>query len=74
VLNSDRLVPALPSISEVANVLDPLTILSVAIGIGAAVVALRAWSWRRAPKDSAFGSISERWLAEQRLNRPESER
>jgi len=58
----------------VANVLDPLTILSVAIGIGAAVVAWRAWSWRRTPKDSAFGNISERWLAEQRLNRPDSER
>ena len=54
--------------------LDPLTILSVAIGIGAAVVAVRAWSWRRVSKDSAFGSISERWLAEHRLNRPESER
>jgi hypothetical protein len=73
VLNSDDLEPALPSIGEVANV-DPLTLLWVAVGVGAAVVAVRAWLWRRAPKDSSFGSISERWLAEQRLNRPDSER
>jgi hypothetical protein len=73
-LNSRGLLPAIPSIHEVAHVFDPLTILWVAIGLGAgAFLALRAWSWRRAPKDS-FGSISERWLAEQRLNRPDSER
>jgi len=46
--------------------------------IGASIslfVAARVWSrWYQGPKDSSLGSVSEQWLAEQRLNRPDSQR
>jgi hypothetical protein len=56
-------------------VFDPLTLLWTVTGVGVvAFVAIRAWSWRRGPRESSFGSISERWLSEHRANRPDSER
>lgn len=58
------------------SVFDSLTVLWAAIGASvAALVVVRAWSrWYQGPKDSSLGSVSEQWLAEQRLNRPDSQR
>ena len=55
---------------------DPVNVLWAAIGASVAVFAVaRAWSrWYPGPKDSSLGSVSEQWLAEQRLNRPDSHR
>ena len=54
---------------------DPMYVLWGAIGASVAVwAAARAWSRYRVPKDSSLGSVSEQWLAEQRLNRPDSQR
>jgi len=54
---------------------DPVNVLWAAIGAGvAALVVVRAWARYRGPKDSSLGSVSEQWLAEQRLNRPDSQR
>jgi len=55
---------------------DPVNVLWAAIGASVAVFAVaRAWSRRyQGPKDSSLGSVSEQWLAEQRLNRPDSHR
>jgi len=57
-------------------VFDPVNVLWAAIGASVAVfVAARVWSrWYHGPKDSSLGSVSEQWLAEQRLNRPDSQR
>lgn len=57
-------------------VFDPLNLLWTAIGASVAVlVVVRAWlRWYQGPKDSSLGSVSEQWLAEQRLNRPDSQR
>jgi hypothetical protein len=57
-------------------VLDPLTVLWAAIGASVSVlVVARVWSrWYQGTKDSSLGSVSEQWLAEQRLNRPDSQR
>ena len=54
---------------------DLVNVLWGAIGASVAVfVVARAWSRHQAPKDSSLGSVSEQWLAEQRLNRPDSQR
>lgn len=54
---------------------DPVTVLWGAIGAGVAVlVVARVWSRYQGPKDASLGSVSEQWLAEQRLNRPDSQR
>ena len=54
---------------------DPVNVVWGAIGASIAVfVAVRAWSRYLGPKDSSLGSVSEQWLAEQRLNRPDSQR
>ena len=54
---------------------DPVTMLWAAIGVGiAAFFAVRAWSRHHAPRDSSLGTVSEQWLAEHRLNRPDSQR
>ena len=54
---------------------DPVTVLWSAIGASAAVfVAVRLWARRQDSKDSSLGSVSEQWLAEERLNRPDSQR
>jgi hypothetical protein len=54
---------------------DPVNVLWGAIAASvAALVVARAWSRYRGPKDSSLGSVSEQWLAEQRLNRPDSQR
>lgn len=54
---------------------DPVNVLWGAIGASVAVfVVARLWSRSQAPKDSSLGSVSEQWLAEQRLNRPDSQR
>jgi hypothetical protein len=45
--------------------------------IGASVAALvvaRLWSRFQDSKDSSLGSVSEQWLAEQRVNGPDSRR
>jgi hypothetical protein len=56
-------------------VFDPLNVLWAGIGASVAVlVVARAWSRWFGPKDSSLGSVSEQWLAEQRLNRPDSQR
>jgi hypothetical protein len=56
-------------------VVDPVNVLWAAIGAAVAVfLAARAWSHYQGPKDSSLGSVSEQWLAEQRLNRPDSHR
>jgi len=57
-------------------VVDPVHVLWAAIGVSVAVfVVARIWLRRfQGPKDSALGSVSEQWLAEQRLNRPDSQR
>jgi hypothetical protein len=52
-----------------------MNVLWVAIGASVAVfVVARAWSRHQWPKDSSLGSVSDQWLAEQRLNRPDSHR
>jgi hypothetical protein len=54
---------------------DPVNVVWAAIGASVAVlVVVRAWSRYQGPKDSSLGSVSEQWLAEQRLNRPDSQR
>jgi hypothetical protein len=56
-------------------VFDPVNVLWAAIGASVVVfAAVRAWSRWYQPKDSSLGSVSEQWLAEQRLNRPDSQR
>jgi len=56
-------------------VFDTVNVLWGAIGASVAVfVVARAWSRYLGPKDSSLGSVSEQWLAEQRLNRPDSQR
>lgn len=52
-----------------------MTALWVVIGVSvAAVVAARAWWWRRPPTESSCGTVSDQWLAEQRRDRPDSQR
>jgi len=54
---------------------DPVTVLWSAIGASVALfVAARVWSRHQDSKDSSLGSVSEQWLAEERLNRPDSQR
>lgn len=54
---------------------DPVHVLWGAIGaILVLFVVARAWSRYQGPKDSSLGSVSDQWLAEQRLNRPDSQR
>ena len=54
---------------------DPVNVLWGAIGVsGAVFVVIRAWSRYQRPKDASLGSVSGQWLAEQRLNRPDSQR
>jgi len=53
----------------------PVNVLWGAIGASFAVfVVARAWSRYQGTKDSSLGTVSEQWLAEQRLNRPDSQR
>ena len=50
-----------------------MTLLWATVGASiAALVAARVWSRYQGPKDSWLGSVSEQWLADQRLNRPDS--
>jgi hypothetical protein len=42
--------------------------------IVAVFVFARIWSRRHAPSDASLGTVSDQWLAEQRLNRPDSQR
>ena len=54
---------------------DPVYVLWGAIGaIAVLFVVVRAWSRYLGPKDASLGSVSDQWLAEQRLNRPDSQR
>ena len=54
---------------------DSVNALWGAIGASVVVfVVARAWSRYLRPNDSSLGFVSEQWLAEQRLNRPESQR
>ena len=54
---------------------DPVNVLWGAIGVSVAVFVLaRVWARFQGPNDSSLGSVSEQWLAEQRLNRPDSQR
>ena len=54
---------------------DPVNVLWGAIGaILVVFVVARGWSRYLGPKDSSLGSVSDRWLAEQRLHRPDSQR
>ena len=51
---------------------DPVSVLWAMIGASvAALVGARVWSRYQRPKESWLGSVSEQWLAEQRLNRPD---
>lgn len=55
--------------------LDPVSALWTTIGISVvAFIAVRAWLWRRTPRESSLGTVSDHWLAEQRQNRPDSQR
>lgn len=54
---------------------DPGTMAWTAIALGGAVfLALRAWSGWRAPREPSLGTVSDQWLAQQRLNRTDSQR
>ena len=54
---------------------DAVTVLWGVIGVSLAALAVaRLWTRSRAPKDSTLGTVSEQWLSEQRLNRPDSQR
>jgi hypothetical protein len=54
---------------------DAVSILWIAIGMSvAALIGARLWSRSQVPKDSMLGTVSDQWLAEQRLNRPDSQR
>lgn len=54
---------------------DPVSLVWAVAGLGVvAYLAMRAWGRRQTPRESSLGSISDRWLAEQRLNRKDSER
>ena len=54
---------------------DPVTVLWGAIGASVALfVAGRVWARYQGPKDPSLGSVSEQWLAEQRINQPDSHR
>jgi hypothetical protein len=47
------------------------------IAVGAAIAAwasARVWSWYYAPETNTLGTVSEQWLAEHRVNRPDSQR
>jgi len=57
-------------------VFEPTTVLWTAIGASLVVfVVTRTWSrWQQGPENSSLGSVSDQWLAEQRLNRPDSQR
>lgn len=54
---------------------DAVTVLWAAIGASVGVFLVgRAWSrWYQGP-NSSLGFVSDQWLAEQRLNRPNSQR
>ena len=52
-----------------------MSVMWIAISAGIAVVVLaRVWSRHQAPGANLLGAVSEQWLAEQRLNRPDSQR
>jgi len=52
-----------------------MSVLWTAIGVGiAAWLLVRFWSRYHAPGADPLGTVSEQWLAEQRLNRPDSQR
>jgi hypothetical protein len=54
---------------------DPVNVLWGAIGAGIVVLVIaRIWSRYHGSRDSSLGSVSDQWLAEQRLNRPDSQR
>ena len=54
---------------------DQVNVLWGAIGASVAVfVVARVWSRNHDSKDSSLGSVSEQWLAEQRVNGPDSRR
>ena len=56
-------------------VFDLVSVLWAVIGASIALFAiLRVWSRLHPPKESSLGSVSDQWLAEQRLNRPDSQR
>jgi uncharacterized membrane protein len=52
-----------------------VTVLWIAIGAGIVVLAaLRLWAMYRAAETPMLGTVSDQWLAEQRLNRPDTHR
>ena len=52
-----------------------MSVLWIAIGAGiAAWVVAHVWSRYHAPGADPLGTVSEQWLADQRLNRPDSQR
>jgi hypothetical protein len=52
-----------------------VTVLWIAIGAGIVAFALaRLWSMYRAAGAPMLGTVSDQWLAEQRLNRPDTHR
>ena len=52
-----------------------MSVLWTVIGGGiAAWVVAHVWSRYHAPGADPLGTVSEQWLAEQRLNRPDSQR
>jgi hypothetical protein len=55
--------------------LESVSVAWTAIGAGVvALVVARVW-WRyHAPQPDALGTVSEQWVAEHRLNRPDSQR
>jgi len=64
-----------PTHRGVIGVFDALTVLWAVIGAGIVLFALVwAWSSRRGSDDASLGTVSDHWLAEQRLNRPDSQR
>jgi hypothetical protein len=52
-----------------------VNILWIAIGAGVlAIVLVRLWAMHRAAGAPILGTVSDQWLAEQRLNRPDTHR
>jgi len=49
-----------------------MDVLWLVIGATAVVFAgVRAWLRSQGPTDTALGTVSDHWLAEQRMNRPD---
>ena len=52
-----------------------MSVMWIAVSAGIAILVLaRVWSRYQAPGTNPLGAVSEQWLAEQRVNGPDSRR